>query len=98
MGKIATTLSDKVIFTSDNPRNEDPLEIVNQMLEGVSKKNMRKVETELNRKKAIQKACSSSNDIILVAGKGHEKYQIEGNKKKEFDDKKILIKSLKTIN
>ena len=54
------------------------------MLEGVSKKNMRKVETELNRKKAIQKACSSSNDIILVAGKGHEKYQIEGNKKKRI--------------
>ena len=98
MGKIATSLSDKVIFTSDNPRNEDPLEIINQMLEGVSEKNMRKVETELNRKKAIQKACSSSNDIILVAGKGHEKYQIEGDKKREFDDKKILIKSLKTIN
>jgi len=98
MGKIAASLSDKVIFTSDNPRNEDPLEIINQMIEGVSYNDMQKVETELNRKIAIQKACLSSSDIILVAGKGHEKYQIEGNQKKEFDDKEILIKSLKSIN
>ena len=97
MGKIASSLSDIVIFTSDNPRNENPKDIINQMIKGVDIKNINKVESEINREEAIKKAClkANSKDVILIAGKGHEKYQINGNEKIEFDDKKILIKLLK---
>lgn len=97
MGKIASSLSDIVIFTSDNPRNENPKDIINQMIKGVDVKNINKVESEINREEAIKIAClkANSKDVILVAGKGHEKYQINGNEKIEFDDKKILIKLLK---
>jgi UDP-N-acetylmuramoyl-L-alanyl-D-glutamate--2,6-diaminopimelate ligase len=97
MGKIASSLSDIVIFTSDNPRNENPKDIINQMIKGVDVKNINKVESEINREEAIKIAClrANSKDVILVAGKGHEKYQINGNEKIEFDDKKVLIKLLK---
>jgi UDP-N-acetylmuramoyl-L-alanyl-D-glutamate--2,6-diaminopimelate ligase len=97
MGKIACSLSDKVIFTSDNPRFEDPEIIINQMKNGVENKDKHKIILELNRKKAIQEACELANksDIILIAGKGHEKYQIKGDEKIEFNDKKILIETLK---
>ena len=97
MGKIACSLSDKVIFTSDNPRFEDPEIIINQMKNGVENKDKHKIILELNRKKAIQEACELANksDIILIAGKGHEKYQIKGDQKIEFNDKKILIETLK---
>ena len=100
MGKIACSLSDKVIFTSDNPRSEDPISIIDQMKNGVEKKDKHKFILEINRRKAIQEACeiARKNDIILIAGKGHEKYQITGNKKIEFNDKKFLIESLKTTN
>ena len=100
MGKIACSLSDKVIFTSDNPRSEDPILIIDQMKNGVEKKDKHKFILEINRRKAIQEACeiARKNDIILIAGKGHEKYQITGNKKIEFNDKKFLIESLKTTN
>ena len=98
MGKIASSLSDKVIFTSDNPRHENPLDIINQMRDGVNDIDLNKVDYEIDREKAIQKACLKAriNDVILVAGKGHEKYQVHGDLKIDFNDKEILIKSLKT--
>ncbi len=100
MGKIACSLSDKVIFTSDNPRSEDPILIIDQMKNGVEKKDKHKFILEINRRKAIQEACeiARKNDIILIAGKGHEKYQIKGHEKIEFNDKIFLIESLKTTN
>ena len=100
MGKIACSLSDKVIFTSDNPRSEDPVLIIDQMKNGVEKKDKHKFILEINRRKAIQDACeiARKNDIILIAGKGHEKYQIKGQEKIEFNDKNFLIESLKTTN
>ncbi|MBT6169397.1 MAG: UDP-N-acetylmuramoyl-L-alanyl-D-glutamate--2,6-diaminopimelate ligase [Flavobacteriaceae bacterium] len=100
MGKIAASLSDRVVFTSDNPRFEDPKLIIEQMQAGVNKKDLYKVSSIIDRKKAIKYACeiNSGNDVILVAGKGHEKYQINGENKIDFDDKKILEKFLKNKN
>lgn len=92
MGKIAASLSDKVVFTSDNPRFEDPKIIIEQIKAGVDDRDLHKVSIIIDRKKAIKYACeiNSDNDVILIAGKGHEKFQIQGNRKIEFDDKKIL--------
>ena len=100
MGKIAASLSDRVVFTSDNPRFEDPKLIIEQMQAGVDKKDLYKVSSIIDRKKAIKFACeiNSGNDVILVAGKGHEKYQINGENKIDFDDKKILEEFLKNKN
>ena len=97
MGKIAASLSDTVIFTSDNPRFEDPKSIIFQMETGVEENDMIKVLKIIDRRKAIEFACqiAKENDVILVAGKGHEKYQVKGNVKEAFDDKETLIKSLK---
>ena len=92
MGKISSDLSSKVIFTSDNPRSEDPKSIINDMIQGVSNFNSNKISIELERKKAIRKAKENSNegDIVLIAGKGHEDYQeLSKNKKIYFDDLKI---------
>jgi UDP-N-acetylmuramoyl-L-alanyl-D-glutamate--2,6-diaminopimelate ligase len=92
MGTVACELSDKVIFTSDNPRSEDPLEILADMEEGLSSAARRKYISIADRKEAIKTAVSLAHheDIILVAGKGHEKYQDIKGVKHEFDDKKIL--------
>ena len=92
MGKISSDLSSKVIFTSDNPRSEDPESIINDMVQGVSNFNSKKISIELERKKAIRKAKENSNegDIVLIAGKGHEDYQeLSNNKRIYFDDLKI---------
>lgn len=94
MGKIASELSDKCIFTSDNPRNEPIKNIINDMLGGVVKKNVKVIES---RKEAIKiglQECKK-NDILLVLGKGHENYQIIGNKKYPFNDKKIIEELLR---
>lgn len=92
MGTVACELSDKVIFTSDNPRSEDPLGILADMEEGLSSAARRKFISIADRKEAIKTAVSLAHheDIILVAGKGHEKYQDIKGIKHEFDDKKIL--------
>ncbi len=92
MAMIASKFSDKAIFTSDNPRNEDPNEILKQMNEGVPAPEKKKVITIADRREAIRTACSLAhkNDIILIAGKGHEKYQEINGIKHEFDDKKVL--------
>ncbi len=100
LAKIACELSDKVILTSDNPRTEDPLNILQDMQNGVDPHNLKKTLTIPSRKEAIKTACSLANygDIILVAGKGHEKYQeIEGFKH-PFDDIKELKNAFKLLS
>lgn len=90
MGVIATNLSDYVIFTSDNPRNEQPEKIIDDMLQDVDKKNY---IIEINRKEAIKKGIQrlSKNDILLILGKGHETYQIIGDKKLFFSDRNVVL-------
>lgn len=97
MGNLSSELSDLTIFTSDNPRNEDPNQIIEDMLMGVNSKKINKVKTIIDRKDAIKYAVSVSkvNDILLVLGKGHEKYQIVGDKKIEFSDSEVLKNYLK---
>ncbi len=92
MGKIASQFSDKVIVTSDNPRSENPEEIIKQILQGIDIINHKKVISIENRKEAIKTACllAKSGDIILIAGKGHENYQEIKGIKHHFDDKEII--------
>jgi len=92
MAKVACTLSSNVIFTNDNPRDEDPKKIISQMMKGVSKIQLEKVIVVEDRLQAIKTAyiLAKTNDIILLAGKGHEKYQQLKNEKIEFDDFKEL--------
>lgn len=99
MAKIAAMLSDKVILTSDNPRDEEPEAILDDMKAGVPVEHKTKVLTITDRKEAIKTAAMLANkgDIILVAGKGHEKYQEIKGKRIDFDDKAILKESLKTL-
>lgn len=91
MAAIACQLSDKVIFTSDNPRSEDPEVIINDMMEGVDGSQFRKTLTIINREQAIKTALamSQAKDIILIAGKGHETYQEIKGIKYDFDDFQI---------
>ncbi|MES2374569.1 MAG: UDP-N-acetylmuramoyl-L-alanyl-D-glutamate--2,6-diaminopimelate ligase [Bacteroidota bacterium] len=92
MAQTACDLSDKVILTSDNPRTEDPEQILRDMQEGLSSAAKRKYIAITDRKEAIKTAVSLANkeDIILVAGKGHEKYQDINGMKHPFDDKEVL--------
>ena len=99
MAQIASELSDQVILTSDNPRTEDPELIIEQMEAGVEAQNKRKCLSIVNRKEAIRTAVrmASPGDIILVAGKGHEKYQDINGLKHPFDDVEILQTELNQI-
>ena len=92
MAEVACEYSDKVIFTSDNPRNEDPLQILKEIEAGVNVVARKKYITIADRREAIKTAVSlsSRDDIVLVAGKGHEKYQEINGVRYEFDDKKVL--------
>jgi UDP-N-acetylmuramoyl-L-alanyl-D-glutamate--2,6-diaminopimelate ligase len=92
MAQVAAHLSDTCILTSDNPRSEDPNEIIRQMNEGVTITDRRKVLSISDRKEAIRTACmmAGKDDIILLAGKGHEKYQEINGIKYDFDDKTVL--------
>jgi len=92
MAEVACNKSTKVILTSDNPRSEDPEEIVRQMEKGVGGENYMKVFSIINRREAIKTACALAKpgDIILVAGKGHEKYQEIKGVKHHFDDKEMI--------
>ena len=94
MAKEAVRQSDKVILTSDNPRDEEPEDILNDMLTGVTEDQMGKVLTIVDRRQAIKTACmmAQSGDVILVAGKGHEDYQIIKGVKHHFDDKEEIRK------
>ncbi|MFC4872741.1 UDP-N-acetylmuramoyl-L-alanyl-D-glutamate--2,6-diaminopimelate ligase [Negadavirga shengliensis] len=100
MAKIACRLSDRVIFTSDNPRNEDPMEILKEMEAGVSPIDLKKTLTIEDRRSAIKTACSMAEkgDIILIAGKGHETYQEIKGVRHPFDDKAIAKELLKLIH
>ena len=94
MAKEAVRQSDKVILTSDNPRDEEPEDILNDMLAGVTEDQMGKVLIIVDRRQAIKTACmmAQSGDVILVAGKGHEDYQIIKGVKHHFDDKEEIRK------
>ncbi|MDD5326888.1 MAG: UDP-N-acetylmuramoyl-L-alanyl-D-glutamate--2,6-diaminopimelate ligase [Phycisphaerae bacterium] len=91
MAKIAEQLADFVIVTSDNPRTENPQTIIDEIVAGFQNPRSPKITVEQDRKKAIELAIASAekNDIILIAGKGHEDYQIIGKQKFDFSDKKI---------
>jgi UDP-N-acetylmuramoyl-L-alanyl-D-glutamate--2,6-diaminopimelate ligase len=92
MAEVACEYSDKIILTSDNPRNEEPEDILADMQKGVNAAAKRKVITIADRKEAIKTAVSlaTPSDIVLVAGKGHEKYQEIKGVKYDFDDKRVL--------
>jgi len=94
IGKICSDLSYKVIFTSDNPRSENPESIIKDIVSGVSNYNNNKILVEIERSKAIEEAKKNSEegDIVLIAGKGHENYQILKNEVIKFDDFKIAKK------
>ncbi|MGB5429997.1 UDP-N-acetylmuramoyl-L-alanyl-D-glutamate--2,6-diaminopimelate ligase [Eudoraea sp.] len=100
MGHIASAMSGKAIFTSDNPRSEPPLIIIEEMEAGVEPQNLRKVLSIENRNQAIKTACQLAvpNDIILVAGKGHETYQETNGERVDFDDFKIIKEVLNSLN
>ena len=100
MGNIATEMSNKVIFTSDNPRTESPAEIITEMEAGVEPQNVKKMLSIENREQAIKTACqlAADNDIILVAGKGHETYQETNGVRVEFDDFKIVKELLSSLD
>jgi UDP-N-acetylmuramoyl-L-alanyl-D-glutamate--2,6-diaminopimelate ligase len=97
MAKIAGDLSTKVILTSDNPRSEEPEAILKEMQAGVDAVNFKKTISITDRSEAIKMACSIANDgdIILIAGKGHEKYQEIKGVKHPFDDMEVLQENLK---
>ena len=92
MAHIASQLSNQVIFTSDNPRTENPQTILDEMEVGVSPENYKKTLSILDRKQAIKTACklSETGDILLIAGKGHENYQEINGKRFHFDDLEIV--------
>jgi len=99
MGYIASSLSNKVIFTSDNPRSELPEVIIEEMEAGVEPQHVNKTLSIVNRKQAIKTACqlAASQDIILIAGKGHETYQETKGVREDFDDFKMVKELLTRI-
>ncbi|RIV42838.1 UDP-N-acetylmuramoyl-L-alanyl-D-glutamate--2,6-diaminopimelate ligase [Flagellimonas pelagia] len=100
MGHIASEMSNQAIFTSDNPRTESPGVIIEEMEAGVEPQNAKKVLSIENRKQAIKTACklALANDIILVAGKGHETYQETNGVRVDFDDFKEVKEALESLN
>jgi UDP-N-acetylmuramoyl-L-alanyl-D-glutamate--2,6-diaminopimelate ligase len=99
MAEAAEELADSVIVTSDNPRTERPGDIIEDIIEGFSQSDWEKVTIEPDRKTAIEMALKSAgrDDIVLIAGKGHETYQIIGDKRIDFDDKQVVEDFLKAI-
>lgn len=99
MGHIASALSSKVIFTSDNPRGEVPEAIIEDIEKGVEPQNFKKIISITDRKQAIKTACqmANANDIILIAGKGHETYQEIKGERFDFDDYQIVQTFLKQL-
>ena len=92
MAQEAVKQSDKVIITSDNPRFEEPQDVINDMLAGLDQKQMKKVVSIVDRREAIRTACmlAEKGDVILIAGKGHEDYQEIKGVKHHFDDKEVV--------
>ncbi|HEY3406201.1 MAG TPA: UDP-N-acetylmuramoyl-L-alanyl-D-glutamate--2,6-diaminopimelate ligase [Ohtaekwangia sp.] len=99
MASIACRLSDKVVLTSDNPRDEDPMEIIREMQTGVTPTETRKTLVMADREEAIKTACmmAKEKDIVLIAGKGHEDYQEIKGVKHPFDDRKVVERMLKLM-
>ena len=99
MAHIASSMSNKVIITSDNPRTEDPVDIIADMEKGVQPQNQKKTLSIVDRKQAIKTACqlAGPNDIILIAGKGHETYQEIQGIRHDFDDMKIVKELLEQL-
>jgi UDP-N-acetylmuramoyl-L-alanyl-D-glutamate--2,6-diaminopimelate ligase len=100
MANVACEYSDKAIFTSDNPRSEDPQQILNEMEAGLSSAAKRKYVSIVDRKQAIKTAVNMAGpeDIVLIAGKGHEKYQEIKGVKHHFDDKEVLKEMFELLN
>jgi UDP-N-acetylmuramoyl-L-alanyl-D-glutamate--2,6-diaminopimelate ligase len=100
MADIACKFSDRVILTSDNPRYEEPQEILRQMQAGVKTADLKKTLTVVDRREAIKTACmlARQDDIILVAGKGHETYQEVKGVKSNFDDKQVLLEMFNLLD
>ncbi|MFB2117680.1 UDP-N-acetylmuramoyl-L-alanyl-D-glutamate--2,6-diaminopimelate ligase [Parapedobacter sp. 2B3] len=96
MAAVAVENSDKVIITSDNPRTEDPLEIIKDMEAGIPRDRKRNTFSIADRREAIRAAChlAQAGDIVLVAGKGHEKYQEINGQRVDFDDRETLTNAL----
>jgi UDP-N-acetylmuramoyl-L-alanyl-D-glutamate--2,6-diaminopimelate ligase len=94
MAREAVNGSNRVIFTSDNPRNENPQDIINDMLAGLDMAERNSVLSIIDRREAIKTACmlAQKGDVILIAGKGHENYQIINGIKHHFDDKEEILK------
>jgi UDP-N-acetylmuramoyl-L-alanyl-D-glutamate--2,6-diaminopimelate ligase len=100
MAAIACKYSNKVIFTSDNPRSEDPMQIIREMQQGVGPAEAKKTLVMVDREEAIKTACmmAKEKDIILVAGKGHETYQEIKGVKYPFDDKEVLTRMIRLFS
>jgi UDP-N-acetylmuramoyl-L-alanyl-D-glutamate--2,6-diaminopimelate ligase len=92
MARLAAEMSDKLILTSDNPRNEDPLEILNDMKSGLNEIQLRRTMIQPDRAEAIKMACmlAQKGDIVLIAGKGHETYQEIKGVKHHFSDFEVV--------
>ena len=100
MGNIASSLSNQVIFTSDNPRSENPESIIREIEAGVRPEHVKRTLSVTDRRQAIRTACSLARkgDIILIAGKGHETYQIIGSERTHFDDNEVSNEILIEMN
>ena len=94
MGAIAEKFADKVVITSDNPRSENPNQIISDIVAGLKSINPDKIFVEADRGKAIEltKSISTEKDVIVLAGKGHEDYQILANETIHFDDREVARK------
>jgi len=92
MARVAASLSDRLILTSDNPRDEEPLDIINDMKAGLEEQAIEKTIIQPDRREAIKTACllARKGDIILIAGKGHETYQEVKGVKHHFSDKEVV--------
>ncbi|VAW26607.1 UDP-N-acetylmuramoylalanyl-D-glutamate--2,6-diaminopimelate ligase [hydrothermal vent metagenome] len=99
MGRIASQLSSQVVFTSDNPRSENPQTIIEEIERGVETQNIKKTIAILDREQAIKIAIKLANkgDIILIAGKGHETYQEIKGERSHFDDLEVVTHFLEVI-
>ncbi|MBN1224358.1 MAG: UDP-N-acetylmuramoyl-L-alanyl-D-glutamate--2,6-diaminopimelate ligase [Candidatus Aminicenantes bacterium] len=99
MGEVAASYADWMIITSDNPRSEDPLTIISQIEEGIKKTGSTKYSVQPDRKKAIREALrlAKRDDYVLVAGKGHENYQIVGDEVHTFDDADVIREIIKEL-
>ena len=98
MGQVACEGSDLVIVTSDNPRSEDPLQIINDIMVGARRTDTRTI-VEPDRGSAIRRAIESANagDLILLAGKGHETYQVFASETIHFDDREVAAEALRSF-